>query len=240
MSGIETLLQNIEGLTPLTVALVLLAGLIVGIAPSSFPLIAVATGLGAGEGTNATDNARMRGFCLSAGFALGIVTVDAILGGLFGLAGFAVLRLLTSALAYVYGLLALILAVTALALWRVIHIAIPMLRPSEGSASTFFGAYALGLPFGLSTCPACTPLLFPVVVAASSTADPILGAVLMGSFGLARGTPLVIAGTTAASLVQFRHTRRVMLWAERAGGVLLMAAAVYFAWQTALYAGWLA
>ncbi|MAW86268.1 MAG: hypothetical protein CMJ42_07050 [Phyllobacteriaceae bacterium] len=62
MSGIETLLQNIDGLTPLTVALVLLAGLVVGIAPSSFPLIAVATGLGAGEGTNATDNARMRGF----------------------------------------------------------------------------------------------------------------------------------------------------------------------------------
>ena len=48
MSGIETLLQNIDGLTPLTVALVLLAGLVVGIAPSSFPLIAVATGLGAG------------------------------------------------------------------------------------------------------------------------------------------------------------------------------------------------
>ncbi len=151
MSGIETFLQNIDGLTPLTVALVLLAGLIVGIAPSSFPLIAVATGLGAGEGTSATDNARMRGFCLSPGFALGIVTVDVILGGLFGLAGFAVLRLLTSALAYVYGLLALMLALTALALWRVIHIVIPMLRPSAGSASTFFGAYALGLPFGLST-----------------------------------------------------------------------------------------
>jgi cytochrome c-type biogenesis protein len=36
---------------------------------------------------------------LSAGFALGIATVDAVLGALFGLAGFAVLRALATLLA---------------------------------------------------------------------------------------------------------------------------------------------
>lgn len=239
MSGLESLLENIGDLTPVSIALVALAGLIIGVAPSSFPLIAVAAGLGTGGGTAQPDERRFRGLWLATGFALGIVTVDAIVGALFGFAGFAVLRILNSALAYVYGLLALILALTALALLRVIHIPLPVLRPSARPAQSFVGSYALGLPFGLSTCPACTPLLFPVVVAASASADPVMGAVLMGSFGLARGIPIVIAGTAAASLSHLKHTQRFMLWAERVGGALLIAAAGYFAYQAALYAGWL-
>lgn len=240
MTGIETLLQDIGGLTPLTVALVALAGLIVGIAPSSFPLIAVATGLGTGEGLARTDDRRLQGLWLASGFALGIATVDAVLGALFGLAGFAALRVLNSAMAYVYGLLAIILALTGAALLRFIHITIPVFRPAWRPARTFIGSYALGLPFGLSTCPACTPLLLPVAVAASASADPVTGMVLMGGFGLARGVPIVIAGTTAASLAHLKHRRGFVLWTERVGGGLLIAAAAYFAWQAVLFSGWLA
>jgi cytochrome c-type biogenesis protein len=46
---LEPLLQNVSALTPLTIALVALAGLVVGIAPSSFPLMSVAAGLAAGQ-----------------------------------------------------------------------------------------------------------------------------------------------------------------------------------------------
>lgn len=239
MTDLEPLLQNVTALTPLTIALVAFAGLVVGIAPSSFPLLSVAAGLAAGQG--ATDSAKRhrQGFWLSAGFALGIATVDAVLGALFGLAGFAVLRVLASFLAVAYGLLGIILAVTGLALLRVVHIAIPVLTPSPKSTRTFAGSYLLGLPFGLSTCPACTPLLLPVVVAAASTADPVLGAALMFTFGLARGIPIVAAGTAAGILAHLRRTRGFIRWAERAGGVLMLAAALYFLYQAAIFAGWL-
>ncbi|UWQ44045.1 sulfite exporter TauE/SafE family protein (plasmid) [Leisingera aquaemixtae] len=238
MINVESLLQNVGDLTPASVALVALAGLIIGVAPSSFPLLAVAGGLGARDGTAATGVSRLRGFCLAAGFGLGIATVDAVLGALFGYAGFAVLRVLNSAMAWVYGLLTVILVLTALMLWRVIHLKLPVLRPSARTAQSFGGAFALGLPFGLSTCPACTPLLLPVVVAATSSADPIKGAVLMGSFGLARSIPLVAAGVAASSLAHWPGAGPVMRWTERIGGGLLLAAAAWFAWQTAIYAGW--
>ena len=238
MTDVESLLQNIGDLTPTSVALVALAGLIIGVAPSSFPLIAVAGGLGARDGTAATSVSRLRGFCLAAGFGLGITTVDAVLGGLFGYAGFAVLRVLNSAMAWVYGLLTVILVLTALTLWRVIHLKIPVLRPSARTAQSFGRAFVLGLPFGLSTCSAGTPLLLPVVVAATSWAEPIKGAVLMGSFGLARSIPLVAAGVAASSLAHWPGASPVMRWTERSGGGLLMAAAAWFAWQTAIYAGW--
>lgn len=239
MSELEQLLQNISALTPLSVAVVALAGLIVGIAPSSFPLLSVAAGLAAGQRVSNPNEQRIHGLWLSSGFVLGIVTVDTVLGALFGLMGLAVLRTLTSFLGIAYALIAIILTIIGLALLRVIHIIIPVLAPSPSANRNFVGSYLLGLPFGLSACPACTPLLLPVVGAAALTADPVLGAALMFTFGLARGIPIVLAGTFVGALSHLRRTGPFTRWIERFGGALMLAAAMYFYYQATIYAGWL-
>lgn len=238
MIDLSTQMQDMTALTPFTVALAALAGLVVGIAPSSFPLISVATSLAAGQGMAESGKRRIGGLRLSVGFVLGIVTVDVILGALFGLFGFAVMQVLARYLALAYFLLAGILIVAGLVLLRLIHIVIPTLAPSPKPTRGLVGSYLLGLPFGLSTCPACTPLLFPVAAAAAGTADPLLGAVLMGAFGLARGIPIIVAATMAGRLANFRNTHRFTLWAERIGAALMFGVAVYFLYQAALYAGW--
>ena len=239
MSELEQLLQNISTLTPFAIAVVAFAGLIVGIAPSSFPLLSVAAGLAAGQGAKSASQKRIQGLWLSAGFALGIATVDAIFGALFGLMGLAVLLVLVSFLGIAYALLAVVLTIMGLALLRVIHIVIPALMPSTKPDRSFLGSYLLGLPFGLSTCPACTPLLLPVVGAAAFTADPLMGATLMFAFGLARGIPIVLAGTIIGALTHLRHTGPFIRWVERLGGVFLLAAAGYFYYQATIYSGWL-
>jgi cytochrome c-type biogenesis protein len=147
---------------------------------------------------------------------------------------------LVSFLGLAYALLAIILTVIGLALLRVIHIVIPTLVPSTRSTTTFLGSYLLGLRFGLSACPACTPLMLPVVAAAALTADPLMGATLMLTFGLARGIPILLVGTAAGSLARLRHTGILTRCIERLGGVLMLAAAAYFFYQAAIYAGWLA
>lgn len=169
MIELEPLLQEITALTPFAVALVALAGLVVGIAPSSFPLMSVAAGLATGQGAADAGSRRIGGFWLSVGFVLGIATVDAVLGALFGLAGFAVMRILARYLALAY--------------------------------------------------------------------DPLMGAVLMATFGLARGIPIVVAATMAGGLASFRHSLHFTLWAERIAAALMFAAALYFLYQAALYAG---
>lgn len=239
MIDLNALMEDISALTPFTVALAALAGLAVGVAPSSYPLMSAATALSAGPATE-IGTRHAGGWRLAIGFALGIATVDAILGALFGLFGFAVMRILVHYLAFAYLLLAVIMVVAGLALLRMIHVVIPTLAPSSKPARGFVGSYLLGLPFGLSTCPACTPLLFPVVAAATGTADPLLGAVLMGTFGLARGIPIVAAATMAVRLVNLRTTGRFTLWAEGIGAALMLATALYFLYEAALYAGWLA
>lgn len=239
MTELEQLLQSITTLTPFAIGVVALAGLIVGIAPSSFPLLSVAAGLAAGQGETNPRQRRIQGLWLSAGFVLGIATVDAILGVLFGLMGLAVLRVLVSFLGIAYGLLAVVLTVMGLALLRVIHIVIPTITPSAQSKRSFLGSYLLGLPFGLSTCPACTPLLLPVVAAAALTADPLIGAVLMFTFGLARGVPILVAGTAVGSLTNLRHSGSFIRWIERLGGAAMLAAAAYYIYQAMIYFGWL-
>lgn len=239
MIDLEPLLQDITALTPFAIGLVALAGLVVGIAPSSFPLISVAAGLAAGRGAAESGKRRITGLWLAIAFVLGIATVDAILGALFGLAGFAVMRVLARYLAAAYALLAVILVVAGLVLLRFVHIVIPTLAPSAKPTRGFVTSYLLGLPFGLSTCPACTPLLFPVAAAAAGTADPLMGAVLMATFGLARGIPIVVAATVAGSMAGLSRARPFTLWAERIGAALMFAAALYFLYEAGLYAGWL-
>lgn len=238
MPDLESLLGGNSGLTPAIVAVVALAGLVVGIAPSSFPLLSVATGLAAGRGAGEPDRSKTRGLWLAAGFALGIATVDAVLGALFGFAGFAVMRVLASVLWVAYAVLAVVLLITGLALLRVIRVRIPVRAATAKPAQTFAASYLLGIPFGLSTCPACTPLVLPVVAAAAATGDPVLGAVLMFTFGLARGVPIVVAGTAAGILAYPGRARRWVRVMETTGGALILMAALYYLYQAGAYLGW--
>lgn len=236
MPNIESIIGDIATLSPAAVGLMVLAGLLVGLAPSSYPLIAVASGFTAGE---SGDDARWsRGLFLSAGFVAGIALVDAVIGALFGLFGFLVMRVLAEIMIYAYLALGLMLALVGLALLRVVRVKLRLVSPQARPARSFASAFFLGLPFGLSTCPACTPLLLPVLMAAGATGDPWMGAALLLAFGLARGVPIVAVGTAASALVRMQ---KVMFWVpriERIGGLLLLAAATWFLYRGGIYAGW--
>ena len=72
---------------------------------------------------------------------------------------------------------------------------------------------------------------------AAATGEPWLGAVLLFTFGLARGVPLLLAGTAAGMVTRAHRAATWIPAIERAGGVLLLLAAVFFLYQSAAYAG---
>jgi cytochrome c-type biogenesis protein len=240
MPDLSSALAGIDGLAPWAAALMALAGLAVGIAPGSYPLAAVAAGLAAGDAARGAAASRARGFRLSLGYALGIASIDAAIGALFGLIGFAVLDVLVAAMAYAYFGLGVLLAVAALALWRVIRLPFRLFYAPARPARSVLDAFGLGALFGLTTCPACTPLILPVLIGASTTGDMAMGGALLFAFGLGRGVPIVAAGTATAALARMTEIMRVAGWFDRAVGALLLAAALWFAYQGAIYAGWLA
>lgn len=225
-------LGQASGMSAAVVAAVALAGLLVGIAPSSLPLYSVVGGYVVGEASG-----RTKGLLLSVGFVLGLATADAGIGILFGFLGLTVITTIARHLALTNLLLAVITLVLGLALLRKIYIVVPVLRPKARRVDTFAAAYALGVPFGLTTCPACTPMVLPVLGAASATGSPWLGGVLLFVFGLARGLPLLVIGGATQEL---KRMPRFTLWAstiERAGGILLLIAALFFLYQSAAYWG---
>ncbi len=236
MPDLLTFFDQTSVLSPIGFAVVALAGLVMGVAPSSLPLYSIVVGYVSGQEAERVK-ARARGVYLSLGFVLGMATVDAAVGALFGFLGSVVIETLTSYLVLTNLVLALLLVVLGLVLLRRIRIVWPALRPMMRRVDNFRGAYALGIPFGLSACPACTPMILPILAAAATTGEAWLGAVLLFLFGLARGVPLVLAGAATGAVKQMRRAAGWMPIVERSGGYLLLLAALYFVYQTAAYAG---
>jgi cytochrome c-type biogenesis protein len=76
-----------------------------------------------------------------------------------------------------------------------------------------------------------------ILVSQIAPGTPWLGGALLFLFGLARGVPLLVVGMAAEAI---KGVPRLTLWVpkiERASGVLLLIAALYFAYQSAVYAG---
>ncbi len=237
MPDLATWLEQISATSPLAFAVVAFAGLTMGVAPISLPLFSIVLGYVAGQSDEQDETGRSKGLLLSAGFVLGMATVDAAIGALFGFLGYVVIRTLAEYLVLTNLFLAALLVIFGLALLRKIRIAVPVLRPALRRTDSFAGAYALGVPFGLSACPACMPMMLPILAAAAATGEPWLGAALLFTFGLARGVPLLVAGTAAGMI---KHLRRFATWVpavERAGGIMLLFAALFFLYQSAAYMG---
>lgn len=218
-------------------ALVAAAGLLMGVAPSSLPLVSVVVGSVAGRGTPESKPASRQGLLFAGGFVLGIATIDAAMGGLFGFIGDAVIRALAGSLAITNLVLAALLVAMGLALLRVIHVPWLRLQARPREVTSFGGAYALGIPFGLSTCPACTPMVLPVLGAAAATGEAWVGAALLFTFGIARGVPLLIAGAATGAAMRLHRAATWVPRIERAGGALLLLVALYFFYQSGTYAG---
>ncbi len=235
MSGLESLVSQIDALTPAGIALMALVGFLVGVAPGSYPLLATAAGLAASRPHGAAPR-RWRGLYLAAGFVLGIALVDASFGALFGAFGFLVLRVLSPLMVYVYLALALILAFLGLALLRVIRVNLRLLDATPKAVSGFWPAFLLGIPFGLTTCPACTPLILPVLMGAATSGDIVMGALLLFVFGIARGAPILIVSSAAGLLARMHRFMLLVPRIERIGGILLLMAAAVFAYQSGVYA----
>lgn len=238
ITHVEAWLSQVALASPLGFALIALAGLVMGIAPSSYPLATVVAGYVGGQVQN-EDEPRFsgRGLLLSAGFVLGVATVDAVIGTLVGFLGFVVIRRLAGFLAITNLALGLFLLLMGLVLLRKIRIRLPVLSPKPHRVRTFAAAYALGVPFGLSVCPACTPIILPVLGAAALSGTPWLGGTLLLVFGLARGLPLLVVGAAADRLKDLPRFMTLAPKIERASGALLLLVAVYFFYQSAVYEG---
>lgn len=217
-------LEALQSVSLVAFAVVFAAGFAMGLAPSSYALYPVIAGFVAGD----EERSGRRALTLSTAFVLGTATVDAALGALFGFLGGVVIEAVARYLVLWNMLAAAILGLFGLALLRVVKVRWPVARMTWRKAHSIPGAYALGIPFGLTACPACTPMVLPMLGAAAATGTWWFGAALMFVFGLARGLPLVLVGAGTGVIDRIRGTGRWVRRLETTAGVLLLLGGLYF------------
>ena len=227
-------LEALQSVSLVAFAVVFLAGVAMGLAPSSYALYPVIAGFVAGD----EEGSGRRAIALSSAFVLGTATVDAALGALFGFLGGVVIEVVSRYLVLWNLLTAAILVLFGLVLLRVVSVRWPVLRMTWRKAHSVPGAYALGIPFGLTACPACTPMVLPMLGAAAATGTWWFGAALMFVFGLARGLPLLLVGAGTGLLERLRGSARWIRGMEVTGGVLLLLAGLYFL-GNAVWTAWI-
>lgn len=213
--------------------LTLVAGLILGLTPATYPMVPAVVGYVMG-GEKLT---RGRAATLGVAFALGVSTVYAVLGFAFGVAGLALLTFLNSSIWLWYGLLAPVLWVMGLRSLGLLRFGVPLIpMPSlERKHRDALGAYVIGLPFGLAGCPTCALILPSVLTAVAASGNPFLGTLAMLGLGLGQGAVLVAAAAVGGSSIGSGRLQPHRKAVEKGLGVVLVLTAAYFTWRALIW-----
>jgi len=108
-----------------------------------------------------------------------------------------------------------------------VKLPLPTLGFKAKRASTAWGAFALGLPFSVAVCPACTPALVVLLGASAASGSPLLGVAMLASFAVGRAIPLAVAAVAVEWVEQLKPLARFRRAFELAGSILLMLTGLY-------------
>lgn len=209
-------------LTPLSVGILFLAGLLTSLTPCMLSMLPITVGYIGGYETKT----RLQAAIQSIWFALGLATTLAALGIFAAVVG-KIYGQIGIGLPLVVGAIAIVMGLNLLN-------ALPLQLPSIGSTDWIskelphsVRSYLLGLTFGLVASPCSTPVLATLLAWISRTGDPLLGTVLLLCYAIGYVAPLVLAGTFTASIKKLLELRRWSGWITPASGVLLVGFGVF-------------
>ncbi|ELR96940.1 cytochrome c biogenesis protein CcdA [Gloeocapsa sp. PCC 73106] len=209
--------QQLNHLSILSLAVVLLAGLLTSLSPCMLSMLPLTVGYIGGY----QNQTKLQAMIQSIWFALGLATTLALLGiiavslgRVYGQIGVG-LPLIVSAIAIIMGL----------NLLEILPISFPSLGTTDWITPKFPPAvrsYLLGLTFGLVASPCSTPVLATLLAWVAGSQDLLMGVILLLTYTIGYVAPLVIAGTFTGAIKQFLSLRRWSGWINPVSGSLLL------------------
>ncbi len=205
--------------------LAFLGGVVTSLGPCNVATIPLIVGYVGG----AREISRGRSFALSLTFAIGLAITFMLLGVVAALVG----GLVGGATRIWFYLVAAVLVVLGLQMLGVVRIPMPALlggaRERVGLRGVP-GALALGLVSGLVASQCATPVLAAILTYVMADGSMAHGAALLFVYALGRGVPVVLAGTFTGVVKRLRAAGRWITALERASGLLMIGAGLYFVW----------
>jgi cytochrome c-type biogenesis protein len=226
MEGLmQTLEEAISSSSWLVIPLVFVGGAATGMNPCVYPTIPVIIGYISGQ----KSQTKAKGLLLALAFVLGLAITYVILGATIGFLG-SVLGL--SRTVWMYIVAAVCIAV-GLNMAGLLPLSFSTWAPGQSrwaQMSGFLGAILLGMMFGLVASPCAMPILTLILAMIASKGQVAYGSVLMFTYAVGHGLPLVIIGTVAGALTSLERFTKYSVTIQRVGGWLLIAVGAYFIW----------
>lgn len=203
------------------------AGLLLSFTPCVFPMIPILSSIIIGKNAHVT---RLHAFNLSLAYTFGMCLTYTLAGIAAGLSGQMLSNALQTPWALALG--ALIFAVLALSMFGFYELKLPtslenslmsMSRRIKGGK--FFSDFLMGVLSALIISPCVAAPLAGALLYISKTHDVVLGGVALFSLSLGMGTPLLLIGASAGSLLP-----KVGSWMNAVRnlfGVLMLAVALW-------------
>lgn len=157
-------------------------------------------------------------------FVLGMILTHVLLGVAAGLGG----RWVASVMGRGWGLLlGPVLILLGLSWIGWVRLPLPAVALRVKRPAGAWGAFALGIPFSIAICPACTPALLALLGGVVAIGSPWLGAVVLLAFALGRALPIIFGAWAVGWLESLRVLARLQRAFDVVGGAILMAMGLY-------------
>ncbi len=202
---------------PSTLAVVFGAGLLTSLGPCSLSLLPVTVAYMAGFSSTAG-----RPWLRSLSFVAGIMAALVVLGVASSMLG----QLYGQVPGVVPTVVAVVAVVMGLNLLGLVRFPLPSGPDPERwreRVPASLAPLAAGAAFGLAASPCTTPVLAVLLAWIAQQGRPLVGLVLLISFGAGQVLPLLLAGTAAASMQRLLALRRLSRWVPPVSGAVLVA-----------------
>jgi cytochrome c-type biogenesis protein len=215
----DTIPAAIAGKSVITIVIIFFGGLVTSFSPCILSMMPVMVGYIGGYG----DISKTKGFSLATTFVLGLATTFAILGLAAALFG----KVFGQIGIGWYYILAAAAIIMGLQLLGVFSFNLPGLKQMPIRLSGYPGAYLMGLFFGLVASPCATPVLAVIMTYVAVQGDLVYGSLMLFTYGIGHGLPLIVAGTFTALLKKLPKVQCYTQHINYLSGVILILLGLY-------------
>jgi cytochrome c biogenesis protein CcdA len=177
-----------------------------------------------------SDGDRCKAFRYSLAFILGLSLTFTAFGAAAGLLG-TMFGTLGGRWYVAAGGVALVMGGQMLGLYQ---ISFPVKRDFKPKRGGMFGAFLLGLFFGVVSSPCATPVLVVLLTFVATKGQVLYGVTLLFVYAVGHCLLMLAAGTFTGfieSFVKARGVANFSLWAKRVSGAVVVLVGVWFVWQ---------
>lgn len=219
MEGIE---QYLQGHPLMAVAAVFFGGLMSAASPCVLAIMPMVIGYVGGH----SQGDRKKALLYSLLFALGLAITFTILGAMAALLG----RLMGDVGRIWCWIVAAIAVFMGLSLMGVFEIRIPFASKMQTKRRGVWGAFLLGLLFGVVSSPCATPVLVLILTFVAAQGQVVYGTLLLFVYAMGHCALIVLAGVVTGFVESFIQAKGIVnfsTWAKRVSGGLITLAGIY-------------